>query len=126
MYVARLMDSRRQRRGFTLVELLVVIAIIAILSALILPAVQSARRAARRAECLNNIRQIGMAMQNFAASRTGPLPRLSSPQQFTNSAGLGDSFVAGWPISILPVMDNKALLDNIRRNATSSGVSSTE
>src|SRR3954449_6706014 len=54
-----------RRRGFTLIELLVVIAIIAVLIALLLPAVQAAREAARRAQCVNNLKQVGLAMHNY-------------------------------------------------------------
>ncbi|WP_165069561.1 DUF1559 domain-containing protein [Paludisphaera rhizosphaerae] len=63
----------RFRRGFTLIELLVVIAIIAVLIALLLPAVQAAREAARRAQCVNNMKQIGLAMHNYE-SATGSFP----------------------------------------------------
>ena len=60
--------ARAFRRGFTLIELLVVIAIIAVLIALLLPAVQAAREAARRAQCVNNLKQLGLAMHNYQSS----------------------------------------------------------
>lgn len=89
------------RSAFTLVELLVVIAIIGILLALLLPAIQAAREAARRNSCKNNLRQIGLAMQNHDESRR------QLPWAIQNNAKLGSSFV-----QILPYIEENNLFKN--------------
>ncbi len=84
--------STRSRSGFTLIELLVVIAIIAVLIALLLPAVQSAREAARRAQCVNNLKQLGLAMHNYhAALNAFPMGQSIA---WTNSYGY--TYQEGW------------------------------
>ena len=93
-----------QRRGFTLIELLVVIAIIAVLIALLLPAVQAAREAARRIQCTNNLKQIGLAVHNYHDS-VGTLP-LGCAVTFDRA---GNPFFNGWGITarILPYLEDQ-------------------
>src|SRR5437588_7157341 len=99
------MKSDRSR-GFTLVELLVVIAIIGILVALLLPAIQAAREAARRAQCMNNIKQLGIAIHNYMSARKDVLP--TNFQELKIPGGQqGDTFF----VALMPYMENQAIYD---------------
>ena len=102
----------RQARGFTLIELLVVIAIIAILIALLLPAVQQAREAARRTQCKNNLKQIGLALHNYhdvhSALPSGSIVYFNSGQNRHYGHGWT------WHASILPFIDQANLYEQIQ------------
>jgi prepilin-type N-terminal cleavage/methylation domain-containing protein/prepilin-type processing-associated H-X9-DG protein len=103
------------RQGFTLIELLVVIAIIAVLIALLLPAVQSAREAARRAQCVNNLKQLGLAVHNYH-STYNVLPAegmfLGPAYGTTPGAGPGWGWNASWVVSLLPNLEQSPLYNS--------------
>ncbi len=115
------MAEEKTRTAFTLVELLVVIAIIGVLVALLLPAVQAAREAARRMSCTNNLRQCGLAMHNYAGAHAGVLP----------NAGWSDSLLP-YPndysplAKLLPYGEQEALRDLIDFNVTLGHVGRTD
>lgn len=106
----------RPASAFTLVELLVVIAIIGILVALLLPAIQAARESARRSQCKNNLKQIGLALHNYESTRR------TFPQGFTSNApainepGTGPGW--GWGAHILPYLEEFSLEIDFKRPIT--------
>jgi prepilin-type N-terminal cleavage/methylation domain-containing protein/prepilin-type processing-associated H-X9-DG protein len=116
------MISSRKRSAFTLVELLVVIAIIGILVALLLPAIQAAREAARRSQCTNNIRQLGIAFHNFESANKALPAGSTSPGQTYNwdwremMTALnyeGRRMEWNWVTAVMPYMEESAIKDRL-------------
>jgi prepilin-type N-terminal cleavage/methylation domain-containing protein len=108
----------RSRRGFTLVELLVVIAIIGILVALLLPAIQASREAARKTECKNNLKQIGLASLSHESAH-GFLPSSGWGYKWVGlaDAGYGDDQPGGWAFNVLAYLEDRQLRDAALRVA---------
>lgn len=109
----RRQNTRQQkRRGFTLIELLVVISIIAVLMSLILPAIQNAREAGRRTECLNNLKNLGLAMHNYATTNRSQLPAYGYFPNETLGAASGDPLHGrSWVVELLPYLDQSTISD---------------
>jgi prepilin-type N-terminal cleavage/methylation domain-containing protein/prepilin-type processing-associated H-X9-DG protein len=104
-------NLRSNNAAFTLVELLVVIAIIGILVALLLPAIQAAREAARRSQCGNNLRQLGIAVLNFEQSKKGLPPGHRMTKVGTNIDSLGS-----WVTQLLPYLEEGPIFSQINQN----------
>ncbi len=103
---------RRSERGFTLIELLVVIAIIAVLIALLLPAVQAAREAARRAQCVNNLKQMGLALHNYHdAIGTFPMGYAARKKFVDGATDTASGW--GWAAMILPQLEQGPLFNAV-------------
>ena len=105
-------DATTWFRGFTLVELLVVIAIIGILVALLLPAIQAVREAARRAQCQNHLHNIGLALQNYHSARK------HFPVGFISTGSKECIAAWGWQIFTLPYLEEQSLYDQLRPSET--------
>lgn len=121
------MKSKR-RCGFTLVELLVVIAIIGILVALLLPAIQAAREAARRTQCTNHLKQLGLALQNYLSARKEVLPggmyQQSNTDPPAHAAGTGNYQGESFFVYLMPYMEEQVVYD--RWKFTSRGENSAQ
>src|SRR5262249_35024562 len=111
-----------RRNGFTLIELLVVIAIIAVLIALLLPAVQSAREAARRIQCTNNLKQMGLGLHNYE-SVAGAFP----PSEIVQGTGNTVTWTGGFSVHarVLPFMEQGVAFSSINFQFSHLGASNT-
>jgi prepilin-type N-terminal cleavage/methylation domain-containing protein len=120
VFMSRTLTVRSRRQGFTLIELLVVIAIIAILIALLLPAVQQAREAARRTQCRNSLKQLGLAIHNYHDTyNTFPMSYTTDGTFSTLSRG------RSWMVMILPYIDQSPLYNTVDFNAPIAAVTTS-
>ncbi len=103
------------RRGFTLIELLVVIAIIGVLIALLLPAVQSARESARRTQCINNLKQLGLAVQSYI-TQSNVLPAQTTQNALIVNGKSNVQWWASWTAGLLPHIEQQPLYNALNFN----------
>ncbi len=118
-------NKLRTKSGFTLVELLVVIAIIGVLVALLLPAVQAAREAARRSSCLNNSKNISLAMHNHHDTLLRFPPGCARDQAHLGTHTTGAGWGSSWKVYLLPYVEQTALYSKWRFDGANSGYTHT-
>ena len=112
-------DDGGRRGGLTRVEVAVLLGILALLAAFFAPAFRTSGPVSKRLECLNNIRQVGIAMQNFASANNGELPWLVDNYVVKRGDAKtpAGTLTMGWPVLILPAMDSSKLVKAIKSNA---------
>lgn len=125
MNICRTKQKLQKRKGFTLIELLVVITIIGILVSLTLPAIQSARAAARKLSCLNNMRNVGLAVVNFSSGANSQLPLLVDQNIVTDPGGTNANDHwddLSWCTTILPFLDSVGFRQRWDQTASAAAV----
>lgn len=113
----QILQRRNRKKAFTLIELLVVIAIIAVLIALLLPAVQQAREAARRTQCKNNLKQLGLALHNYNDTHNKLPSNTVNPNRYGNPNDNCCAGSAGFMVHILPFIDQAPMYNAINMNS---------
>lgn len=111
----------RQRRGLSRADVIVALYIVFVLIAVLTPAILQQRKRVRMSFCWNHIRNVGLALQNFASQSNGGLPLLTTDMPIQIERGETGTMEAGWPTQLLPALDATSVLKNIKKNAVIDG-----